>query len=69
LRTLQNAGTDFDAVKIEDLTNESQRIEEIFTRRPDLKYHKHFTTNSFEQNTTKLFEQRVTNSFQSVFFL
>ena len=69
MRTLRNAGTDFDAVQIEDLTTESQRIEEIFTRRPDLIYHKLFTTNSFEQNTTNLFEQRVTNSFQSVFFL
>jgi len=37
LRTLQNAGTNFDAVQIEDLTTESQRPEEIYTRRPDLK--------------------------------
>ena len=36
-RTLRNAGTNFDAVQIEDLTTESQRIEEIYTRRPDLK--------------------------------
>ena len=37
LRTLRNTGTNFDAVQIEDLTTESQRIERICTRRPVLK--------------------------------